>query len=136
MPRRPKDGGFVFEPRAVVKLPGAFGKSSTPLEPEGVPDARFQAAQLQHVVANTVRECLLARRLSLKKFVAESSLPGWSSYDRLSRIQRGETMMMLADLQMWAEVFDEVRMTIEGSFRVPLPAVAETGGREMPTPEL
>jgi hypothetical protein len=75
MPKKPKPGGFVFEPRAVVKLPGSFGKSSTPLEPSGASDLQFQAAQLQHAVANTVRECLLARRRSLKNFVEDSDFP-------------------------------------------------------------
>src|SRR5665647_24284 len=109
-------GGFKFEPRTVVAARKQFGKSSGPLHPApGMTetDPRFLAAQLQHRVANAVREEVLAQGMSLEEFVtrensteSESPLPPGLSYDRLVRIHRGETLMQLADLVSWAQRFD------------------------------
>lgn len=63
---------FKFEPRGVVQSARQFGKSRMPLIPgEGISqdDPRFAAAQLQHLVANTVRESLLAEGHSLRSYV-------------------------------------------------------------------
>lgn len=99
-----------------------FGKSSAPLHPApGVDetDPRFVAAQLQHRVANAVRESVLVLGLSLEQFLLReyaddgaTSLPPGLTYDRLIRIQRGETLMQLADLASWAQRFDTVRAVL------------------------
>ena len=112
-------GGFKFEPRAFVAVRREFGRSSSPVRPApGIQetDPRFLAAQLQHAVANAVREGVLALGLSLEDFVtrenaaeSENSFPPGLTYDRLVRIQRGETLMQLADLVSWARRFDTVR---------------------------
>src|SRR5680860_961381 len=119
MAKQAAPGGFKFEPRTVVATRKQFGKSSGPLRPApGIPesDPRFLAAQLQHQVANAVREEVLAQGMSLEEFVtressadSESSLPPGLTYDRLVRIHRGETLMQLADLVSWAQRFDTVR---------------------------
>lgn len=105
--------GFVFEPRALATQRRAFGMSSIPLTPTESTDAtsaRWRAVQLQHQVANTVRENLAARGTNLSAWVADRSEheSRGLSYDRLIRIQRGETMMQLTDLLHWAAVFPAV----------------------------
>jgi hypothetical protein len=105
-------GGFTFEPRTVVSNPKQFGKSSANLEPsDGISasDPRFGAAQLQHRVANRVREGLLSQGSNLFEFSERSNLSPGMKYDRLVRIQRGETLMQLADLIKWSESFEGVR---------------------------
>lgn len=108
-------GGFVFEPRTLAAVSGQFGKTGSPIAPaEGVAedDPRFQAAQLQHLVANKVREELLGRGLSLKDFLATVTDSGGMSFERLIRIQRGATMMQLTDLFNWAMFFPAVRRAL------------------------
>lgn len=104
--------GFKFEPRAMADAPRQFGKSSEPLRPAPgykVTDPQFIAAQLQHRVANAVREAML-RGGSLEIFVRNlNPRPPGMTYDRLVRIQRGETLMQLADLVNWAHRFETVR---------------------------
>ncbi|TFD74892.1 hypothetical protein E3T54_13160 [Cryobacterium sp. Sr8] len=105
--------GFKFEPRAFSATPRQFGKSSKPLRPAAgysESDLRFVAAQLQHRVANVVREELLDVPMTLEGFV--NSLrppPPGMTYDRLVRIQRGETLMQIADLMNWAQQFSAIR---------------------------
>ena len=103
---------FKFKPRDVVLSPKQFGKSSLPLAAaEGVAfqDPRFQAARLQHLVANAARESMLAEGYSLHGYVDQlGDVPGMT-YERLVRIQRGETLMQLADLMAWAARFPSVR---------------------------
>jgi len=112
-------GGFKFEPRAFVAVRREFGRSSSPVRPApGIQetDPRFLAAQLQHIVANAVREGVLAEGVSLEEFVTrensaenKSPLSPGLTYDRLIRIQRGESLMQLADLVSWAQRFETVR---------------------------
>jgi hypothetical protein len=102
---------FRFEPRALVAEPKQFGKTSLSLTPAVAvdpDDPRFLAAQLQHRVANSAREAMLARGHSLESYATSMQAPGMA-YDRLVRIQRGETLMQLADLVNWAQHFDNVR---------------------------
>ncbi|TFC37940.1 hypothetical protein E3O53_04630 [Cryobacterium sp. TMT2-18-3] len=50
--------------------------------------------------------------MTLEQFVlseSATSLQPGLTYDRLIRIQRGETLMQLADLFSWARRFDTVR---------------------------
>lgn len=103
---------FKFKPRDVVLSPKQFGKSSLPLAAaEGVAfqDPRFQAARLQHLVANAARESMLAEGYSLHGYVDQlGDVPGMT-YERLVRIHRGETLMQLADLMALAQRFAAVR---------------------------
>jgi len=106
---------FKFKPRDVVQLPKQFGKSSLTLVPaQGVPfdDPRFLAAQMQHLVANAARESMLSEGHSLNSYVDQlGDVPGMT-YERLVRIQRGETLMQLADLMAWAQRFATVRLLL------------------------
>ena len=108
----PSQTGFKYQPREMVRSPRQFGKSSAVLEPAdgiGLDDPRLGAARLQHKVANSVREALLARGELLQNLVETTpGVPGMS-YDRLLRIARGETLMQLADLVNWAARYGEVR---------------------------
>lgn len=121
MPQKPKPGGSVFEPRSRLSPAESFGKVSIRLPASGAEDAQFEAAQFQHLIANAVRESVLIRHKSLRGFV--HALSGQSAtaherptlsdqptmtYERLSRIQRGETMMTLTDLVLWCKHFDDV----------------------------
>jgi len=108
----PTSGGFSFEPRKFVSTPKQFGKSSAdllPLDGFSASDPRFGAAQLQHRVANKVREGLLSQGSTLLELSERSSLSPGMKYDRLVRIQRGETLMQLADLINWSALFEGVR---------------------------
>lgn len=108
MPQKPKPGGSVFEPRSRLSPAASFGKVSIPLAPSAANDAQFDAAQFQHLIANAVRESVLLRHKSLRGFVATLGDQPTMTYERLSRIQRGETMMTLTDLVLWCKHFDEV----------------------------
>ncbi|MBC7593507.1 MAG: hypothetical protein H7288_06155 [Kineosporiaceae bacterium] len=104
--------GFVFEPRKLAEQQLQFGNTALALRPAAkvdIADPRWGAAQLQHLVANTVREALAAKGTSLSAWVRDHHADrSGLGYDRLIRIQRGETMMQLADLFHWATTFDTV----------------------------
>jgi len=123
---------FKFEPRDVVLLPKQFGKTSTALlSAEGVAlqDPRFLAAQLQHFIANAAREAMLAEGHTLKSYVDQLvDVPGMT-YERLVRIQRGETLMQIADLMAWAQRFDAVRSLLMST--APWPVGAGTADRAL-----
>ena len=112
-------GGFKYEPRSMVAVRKQFGRSSALLQPApgiDASDPRFLAAQLQHRVANGVREAALAQGLGLEALLANpmsgerpQATPPGMSYDRIVRINRGETLMQLADLMSWAQRFETVR---------------------------
>lgn len=102
---------FKFEPRRMIKTPSQFGKSTSEPKPAaGISDGdpRFRAARLQHLVANAAREGMLEEGYTLKEYVESFPAPGMS-YDRLVRIQRGETLMQLADLVNFAALFHQVQ---------------------------
>ncbi|TQL47395.1 hypothetical protein FB562_0453 [Homoserinimonas aerilata] len=109
---------FKFKPRDVVQSPKQFGKSGLTLKPrDGVErdDPRFGAAQLQHLIANAVRESMLAEGHSLRSYVnLLDGVPGMT-YERLVRIQRGDTLMQFADLVAWARRFEAVRSLLTDS---------------------
>ena len=110
MPKKPLPGGHVFEPRARMQVPKSFGKAGTPFAFVGEEDAQLAAAQFQHLVANTIRECVLRKSGTLRSFLEEAKFPSEMTYDRVSRIQRGETMMTITDLLIWSNAFQEVRV--------------------------
>jgi transcriptional regulator with XRE-family HTH domain len=92
--------------------PHAFGQTADlPKIVDGVHPAQGRAAQLQHVIANAVREARVQRGVSLKAVAGELEVTH-SSYDRFSRTLRGETMMSFADLCLWADVFPLVRTRV------------------------
>lgn len=106
---------FKFQPRKFVREPKQFGQSGRTLAPAvGVTDddPRFLAAQLQHSVANAARESMMAQGHSLRSYAAQlDTVPGMT-YERLVRIQRGETLMQFADLMAWAIRFDAVKQLL------------------------
>jgi hypothetical protein len=109
--RKAVTGGFVFEPRSVAEAPIQFGQTSLALVAKkevSTASPRYKAAALQHAVANAVREALASRGETLTHFAASMPASDGMSYDRLARIQRGETMMQLTDLFNWAQRFPNV----------------------------
>lgn len=80
---------------------------------------------MQHRVANAAREGMLAHGASLKSYAEALRSPGMS-YDRLVRIQRGETLMQLADLVNWAQHFENVADLL--ATRGTWPALCESAG--------
>jgi hypothetical protein len=95
----------------MISAPGQFGKSSSdpkPADGTSHEDPRFKASRLQHLIANAAREAMLERGHTLKSFTDEFTAPGMT-YDRLVRIQRGESLMQLADLVNFAALFPQVR---------------------------
>lgn len=105
----------------MISAPKQFGKSTTepdPADGTSFDDPRFRAARLQHLVANAAREALLAQGHTLKSFADElaaegSNPPPGMLYDRLVRIQRGESLMQLADLVSFADRFPQVRAVLD-----------------------
>ncbi|TFD66078.1 hypothetical protein [Cryobacterium sp. Hh38] len=110
MPKKPKPGGHVFEPRARMQVPKSFGKMGIACAAVGKSDAQLAAAQFQHLVANTIRECITRRSGTLRLFLEGAEFPVEMTYDRVSRILRGETMMTITDLLIWTAAFPEVRV--------------------------
>lgn len=109
MPKKPKPGGHVFEPRSRMQVPRSFGKMGTACTAVGEPDAQLAAAQFQHLIANAIRECVTRQSGTLRLFLAGAEFPPEMTYDRVSRILRGETMMTITDLLIWSAAFPEVR---------------------------
>ena len=120
MGRRFKPGGFKYEPRLIVSNSKEFGKSSlnvlpaAGIEPE---DPRFLAANLQHRISNAIREETLRTGANLQSLLEGFALesPGMS-YDRVVRIQRGETLMQLADVLAWSARYASVRKIATEAF--------------------
>ena len=107
MPRAPKPGGAVFEPRSLADNKKKFGRTSSLLLPHETHEARTPhegAAELQHTIANRIREYLLDNDTDLKSFCESTELAPGLTYERFQRINRGETMMTLTDLMFWATV--------------------------------
>ncbi|TFD48566.1 hypothetical protein E3T46_15135 [Cryobacterium sp. Hh11] len=110
MPKKPLPGGHVFEPRGRFLVPKSFGKMGVLGTPVGSADAQLAAAEFQHLVANAIRECVTRRSGTLRLFLQEAGFPAEMTYDRVSRILRGETMMTITDLLIWSAAFPEVRV--------------------------
>ena len=104
MPRPPKSGGAVFEPRTFAENRRKFGRSGSRLLSHKIESPQQGAAELQHAVANRIREYLLDVNTDLKTFCEKAELVSGLSYERFQRINRGETMMTLTDLMFWATV--------------------------------
>ena len=102
MPRSPKPGGAVFVPHSLADNRKKFGKSTSRLITGEIATPQQEAAEVQHAIANRIREYLLDQNTDLLQYCAETPLPRGLSYDRFQRILRGETMMTLTDLMFWA----------------------------------
>jgi hypothetical protein len=102
MPRLPKPGGAVFVPHSLADNRKKFGKSTSRLTAGEIASPQQEAAEVQHAIANRIREYLLDQNTDLFKYCAQTPLPRGLSYDRFQRIFRGETMMTLTDLMFWA----------------------------------
>jgi hypothetical protein len=69
--------------------------------------------QLQHLVANAVREVIVTRWGGYRGYTDWfQDRPEGLSSDRIGRIQRGENAMTLADLLYWMSQFPEVRRLV------------------------
>lgn len=88
-------------PRSYASNRKKFGNSSSPLAAE-VTSPQQAAAELQHAIANQVREHVLDHHSDLKAYCDTEKLPEGLSYERMQRIMRGETMMTFTDLMYWA----------------------------------
>ncbi|MCY7290405.1 MAG: hypothetical protein LH624_19720 [Cryobacterium sp.] len=102
MPRKPQPGGVVFEPRSLADNPKKFGRTSTQLATGPMETPHQAAAELQHAVANRIREHLLDQNTNIRTFCATNELPPGLSEDRSQRLLRGETMITITDMLFWA----------------------------------
>ncbi|WP_206348586.1 hypothetical protein [Leucobacter sp. CX169] len=113
--------GFTFEPRALTDAPKQFGSIKAHLRPaEGVSiaDPRFQAALMQHLLANEVREYLGSHQRDVAWFASpEAGHPG-VSVDRMRRMLRGETMMQVADMMMITSLVNNASRIVQESVGV------------------
>lgn len=117
MPRPPKPGGAVIEPRSFTQTRAKFGRTASRLQPGVITSPQHGAAELQHALANAIREHLLDSGLDLKSFSEATDLPAGLSYDRFQRINRGETMMTLTDLAFWAARIPRLRDVLDATLR-------------------
>lgn len=105
-----------FQPRTLARDPEQFGQNGDPLEPaDGVDpgDARFIAANLQHWVANSVREAVLLGRTNLATMITKlTTTSPEMTYDRILSTLRGYELMQLQDLVTWSSNYDSVRSIV------------------------
>ncbi|MBC7593789.1 MAG: hypothetical protein H7288_07615 [Kineosporiaceae bacterium] len=104
MPRPPKPGGAVFEPRSYTDNRKKFGLTSSRLTTGPITSPQQAAAELQHSLSNKIREHLIDIGGDMKSFCAARELPLGLSYERFYRIANGSTMMALTDLMFWTRV--------------------------------
>lgn len=102
MPRPPKPGGAVIEPRSFTDNPKKFGMTSSRLTPGPVMSPQQGAAEMQHALSNKVREHLLDIGMDLRAFCASTEMPTGLSYERLYRSGNGTTMLGLTDIVFWS----------------------------------
>ena len=96
---------------------GRWGKPQRAADGVDPADARFIAANLQHWVANAMREEVLMARTNLAtllpSFVTTSPE---LTLDRLSALQHGDEPMRLDDLLALSRRFDSVRDILVSAF--------------------
>lgn len=121
-PRRdaPDDGTATTPPRDLVDRPDMFGRWGKPMRAAaGIDstDARFIAANLQHWVANAVREEVLMLRTNLATLLPtfDTTSPEFT-LERMSRLQHGDEPMRLDDLLVLSRRFDSVRDILVSAF--------------------
>jgi hypothetical protein len=103
MPRPPLPGGAVFEPRSFAENRKKFGRTSSRLTAGAIKSPQHAAAEVQHAIANTIREYLLDENTDLKAYCEKPTLPAGLTYERFQRINRGETMITLTDVMYWSD---------------------------------
>ena len=97
----------MFVPHSLADNKKKFGKSSSRLAGGAIASPQEEAAELQHAIANRIREYLLDQNTDLLKYCAETPLPRGLSYDRFQRILRGAVR----------SVPFKFNVTIKGPFR-------------------
>lgn len=107
------EAGAVRRPRDLVDRPEMFGLWGKPMRAAaGVDpaDAAFIAANVQHWVANAIREEVAMSRSNLATLLPDldPTSPDMT-FDRVARFRRGEIPMTLTDLLVWSRRFDAVR---------------------------
>ncbi|MFC7787387.1 hypothetical protein ACU045_00280 [Microbacterium sp. MAHUQ-60] len=105
--------GGVRRPRDLVDRPEMFGLWGKPMRAApGVDpaDAAFIAANVQHWVANAIRE-EVAMSLSNLATLLPSLDPTSPemTFDHIAQVRRGEIPMTLTDLLVWSRRFEAVR---------------------------
>ena len=127
MPRSPKPGGVIVEPRSFTDNPKKFGNTSTRLQAGAPRSPQHGAAELQHVLTNAIREYLLDHDQSLKSFCETTSLPAGLTLERFYRISNGTTMMGLTDLMFWAAYIPGLTDTLRESMKRLAPEPGKPG---------
>lgn len=89
-------------PRSFADNRKKFGRTGTRLTAGPVDSPHQSAAELQHAIANRVREYLLDENTTLRAYCENRPLAAGLTNDRFERIMRGETMITLTDLMFWA----------------------------------
>lgn len=96
---------------------GRWGKPMRAADGIDASDARFVAANLQHWVANAVREEVLMLRTNLATLLPTLSTTSADfTLDRLSALQHGDEPMRLDDLLVLSRRFDSVRDILVSAF--------------------
>lgn len=109
---------FAFVPRSVLAEPQVFGKNLRVLAPAAgftAVSPNYRAAVLQHVLSFQIRDAIRSSGRTLPQILEE--IPGMTgSKERHERILRGETMMQLSDIMMWASRFPTIRREVAEFF--------------------
>jgi len=127
MPRSPKPGGVIVEPRWFTDNPKKFGNTGTRLQPGAPQSPQHAAAELQHVITNAIREYLLDHDQSLKSFCETTSLPAGLTLERFYRISNGTTMMGLTDIMFWAAYIPGLTDTLHETMNRLVPEPGKPG---------
>lgn len=127
MPRSPKPGGVIVEPRSFTDNPKKFGNTSTRLQPGAPQSPQHAAAELQHVLTNAIREYLLDHDQSLKSFCEATPRPAGLTLERFYRISNGTTMMGLTDIMFWAAYIPGLTDTLHETMNRLVPEPGKPG---------
>ena len=120
--------GFTFEPRSLIATPKQFGSIRHYVEPaDGISeeDPRFQAARMQHLLANEVREHLGKYRRDVAWFASPKAGHPGIGVDRMRRMLRGETMMQIADMMIITSMVKSSVEVVQDCLEVDLLEVEE-----------
>ena len=129
MPAKPKRGGAVIEPRSYTSNPKKFAHTGSRLQDGPIDTPQHAAAELQHLLCNSIREHLLDTDTTLKAHCDAVELPEGLSYERLYRMSNGTTMMNLTDLMYWVTVIPDFAATLGTSLDTLAHAMATPSGR-------
>jgi len=127
VPRSPKPGGVIIEPRSFTDNPKKFGNTNTRLRPGALRSPQHAAAELQHVLTNAIREYLLDHDQSLKSFCEATPLPAGLTLERFYRISNGTTMMGLTDIMFWAAYIPGLTDTLHETMNRLVPEPSKPG---------